>query len=87
MQYERNDVDFHRGTFRACDVVEASPRTRMTAPLSSSSAMKGHDREVDPLRGVVRGWHRVTIFREPLRHAREQLTAAIRASATSSADV
>jgi excinuclease UvrABC helicase subunit UvrB len=29
MQYERNDVDFHRGTFRVRgDVVEVFPRTR-----------------------------------------------------------
>ncbi len=66
MQYERNDMDFHRGTFRVRgDVVEVFPA------YEDDSAVRieffGDEieaiREVDPLRGTVRGpMQRVTIF-------------------------
>jgi excinuclease ABC subunit B len=66
MHYERNDVDFHRGTFRVRgDVVEVFPA------YEDDSAVRieffGDEveaiREVDPLRGVSRGeMKRVTLF-------------------------
>ncbi len=66
MQYERNDVDFHRGTFRVRgDVVEIFPAyeddraVRVEFFGDEVEAI----REIDPLRGVVRGsMSRVTIF-------------------------
>ena len=66
MQYERNDIDFHRGTFRVRgDVVEVFPA------YADDSAIRieffGDDveaiREIDPLRGQPRArMHRATIF-------------------------
>ncbi|KIG14557.1 Excinuclease ABC subunit B [Enhygromyxa salina] len=66
MHYERNDVDFHRGTFRVRgDVVEIFPA------YEDDSAVRieffGDEveaiREVDPLRGTSRGeMKRVTLF-------------------------
>ncbi|WP_106087945.1 excinuclease ABC subunit UvrB [Enhygromyxa salina] len=66
MHYERNDVDFHRGTFRVRgDVVEVFPA------YEDDSAVRieffGDEveaiREVDPLRGTSRGeMKRVTLF-------------------------
>ncbi|MFV8751103.1 excinuclease ABC subunit UvrB [Nannocystaceae bacterium ST9] len=66
MQYERNDVDFHRGTFRVRgDVVEIFPAyeddraVRVEFFGDEVEAI----REIDPLRGVARGpMSRVTIF-------------------------
>ena len=66
MQYERNDIDFHRGTFRVRgDVVEIFPA------YEDDSAVRveffGDEVEaiveIDPLRGTVRGpMKRATIF-------------------------
>jgi len=66
MQYERNDIDFHRGTFRVRgDVVEVFPA------YEDETAVRieffGDDveaiKEIDALRGVPRGtMQRVTIF-------------------------
>ena len=66
MQYERNDIDFHRGTFRVRgDVVEVFPA------YEDETAVRieffGDDveaiKEIDALRGVTRGtMQRVTIF-------------------------
>jgi excinuclease ABC subunit B len=56
IQYERNDVDFHRGTFRVRgDVVEVFPAyEEETASASSTSATRSSAiKEVDPLRGRV----------------------------------
>ncbi|MCA9684362.1 MAG: excinuclease ABC subunit UvrB, partial [Myxococcales bacterium] len=66
MQYERNDVDFHRGTFRVRgDVVEIFPAyeddkaVRVEFFGDEVEAI----REMDPLRGTTRGtMKRVTIF-------------------------
>jgi excinuclease ABC subunit B len=66
MQYERNDVDFHRGTFRVRgDVVEIFPAyeddkaVRVEFFGDEVEAI----REVDPLRGISRGsMKRVTLF-------------------------
>ena len=66
MQYERNDVDFHRGTFRVRgDVVEIFPAyeddraVRVEFFGDEVEAI----REIDPLRGVSRGpMSRVTLF-------------------------
>lgn len=82
MHYERNDVDFHRGTFRARgDVVEIFP------PYEDSTAVRveffGDEidslTEVDVLRGTSRGeMNRVTIF--PASHyvtPKDQLKRAI----------
>ncbi|MGB1700372.1 MAG: excinuclease ABC subunit UvrB, partial [Nannocystaceae bacterium] len=82
MQYERNDVDFHRGTFRARgDVVEIFP------PYEDSTAVRveffGDEidslTEIDVLRGTSRGeMTRVTVF--PASHyvtPQEQLRKAI----------
>ena len=58
MLYERNDIDFHRGTFRVRgDVVEIFPRsTRPSAPCASSSSATRSTAiaEIDPLRGKGR---------------------------------
>jgi excinuclease ABC subunit B len=54
MQYQRNDYDFHRGTFRVRgDVVEIFPRTRRRRRSASScSATRSRAiSEIDPLRG------------------------------------
>lgn len=58
IQYERNDVDFHRGTFRVRgDVVEVFPAYEHETAIrieffgDTIEAIK----EVDPLRGKVRG--------------------------------
>ena len=82
VQYERNDVDFHRGTFRARgDVVEIFP------PYEDSTAVRveffGDEVdsivEIDALRGTSHGqMSRVTIF--PASHyvtPQEQLRRAI----------
>jgi excinuclease ABC subunit B len=58
IQYERNDVDFHRGTFRVRgDVVEVFPAYEQETAIrveffgDTVEALK----EVDPLRGKVKG--------------------------------
>lgn len=66
MQYERNDVDFHRGTFRVRgDVVEVFPSyEENTALRIEFFGDEVEDiSEIDPLRGkVLRKQKRVTIF-------------------------
>ncbi|EDM74130.1 excinuclease ABC subunit B [Plesiocystis pacifica SIR-1] len=66
MQYERNDVDFHRGTFRVRgDVVEVFPAYEDDTAVRVEFFGDEVEaiREIDPLRGVTRGhMKRVTIF-------------------------
>ncbi len=66
MQYERNDVDFHRGTFRVRgDVVEVFPAYEddKAVRIEFFGDEVESIREMDPLRGVTRGsMKRVTIF-------------------------
>jgi excinuclease ABC subunit B len=66
LQYERNDVDFHRGTFRVRgDVIEVFPAYEADTALRIE--LWGDEieaiAEIDPLRGKERRRHeRVTIF-------------------------
>ena len=66
MRYERNDIDFHRGTFRVRgDVVEIFPAYE--DDLALRIEFFGDEieaiREVDPMRGVARGTlSAITIF-------------------------
>ncbi|MBI5515396.1 MAG: excinuclease ABC subunit UvrB [Deltaproteobacteria bacterium] len=66
MQYERNDVDFHRGTFRVRgDVVEVHPAYEEHSALRIAYFGDTLDdlAEIDPLRGrVLRKHRKVTIF-------------------------
>jgi excinuclease ABC subunit B len=66
MQYERNDVDFHRGTFRLRgDVVEVFPAYEDDTAVRIEFFGDEVEaiREMDPLRGVSRGaMKRVTLF-------------------------
>ncbi|MDC0671327.1 excinuclease ABC subunit UvrB [Nannocystis radixulma] len=66
MQYERNDIDFHRGTFRVRgDVVEVFPayEDEKAIRIEFFGDEVEAIREVDALRGAVRGtMQRVTIF-------------------------
>lgn len=66
MQYERNDVDFHRGTFRVRgDVVEVFPAYEddTAVRIEFFGDEVESIREMDPLRGVTRGsMKRVTLF-------------------------
>jgi excinuclease ABC subunit B len=66
MQYERNDVDFHRGTFRVRgDVVEVFPAYEDDTAVRIEFFGDEVEaiREMDPLRGVSRGaMKRVTLF-------------------------
>ena len=58
IQYERNDVDFHRGTFRVRgDVVEVFPayEHETAVRIEFFGDTVEAIREVDPLRGVVKG--------------------------------
>jgi excinuclease ABC subunit B len=82
VQYERNDVDFHRGTFRVRgDVVEVFPAYEQETAIrieffgDTVEAIK----EVDPLRGRVKGAvERVAIY--PSSHyvtPQEQMRRAI----------
>ena len=90
IQYERNDIDFHRGTFRVRgDVVEVFPA------YESETAVRieffGDEveaiSEVDPIRGKVKGeLDRYAIF--PGSHyvtPQEQMRRAIARSARSCA--
>ncbi len=66
IQYERNDVDFHRGTFRVRgDVVEIFPAYEETRALRIEffgDAVEAIT-EIDPLRGkAVRGLQRVAVY-------------------------
>jgi excinuclease ABC subunit B len=66
MQYERNDIDFHRGTFRVRgDVVEVFPA--YADDMAIRIELFGDEveaiREIDPLRGQPRGtMNRAVIF-------------------------
>ena len=66
MQYKRNDVDFHRGTFRVRgDVVEVFPAYEDDTAVRIEFFGDEVEaiREIDALRGVPRGtMQRVTIF-------------------------
>ena len=66
MQYERNDVDFHRGTFRVRgDVVEVFPAYEDDTAVRIEFFGDEVEaiREMDPLRGISRGsMKRVTLF-------------------------
>ena len=66
MQYKRNDIDFHRGTFRVRgDVVEVFPAYEDETAIRIEFFGDEVEaiREVDALRGVPRGsMQRVTIF-------------------------
>ncbi len=66
MQYERNDVDFHRGTFRVRgDIVEVFPAYEESMALRIAYFGDTIDdiAEIDPLRGkVLRKAPRVTIY-------------------------
>src|SRR5438552_1802668 len=56
VQYERNDYDFHRGTFRVRgDVVEVFPANEESIPLRTelSGAVVDALSRIDPLRGAV----------------------------------
>ncbi len=58
IQYERNDVDFHRGTFRVRgDTVEIFPayEEKMALRVEFFGDEIEAIREIDPLRGTVRG--------------------------------
>jgi excinuclease ABC subunit B len=58
IQYERNDIDFHRGTFRVRgDVVEIFPTYEETTAIRVEFFGDEIEsiREVDPLRGKVKG--------------------------------
>ncbi len=58
IQYERNDVDFHRGTFRVRgDVVEVFPAYEQETAIRIEFFGDTIDgiKEVDPLRGKVKG--------------------------------
>src|SRR5205807_6593063 len=66
MQYERNDFDFHRGTFRVRgDVVEIFPAYEETKAIRVELFGDTVEAlcEIDPLRGkVLRGLERVAIY-------------------------
>ncbi len=66
MQYERNDYDFHRGTFRVRgDVVEVFPsyEAEVAVRIEMFGDVVETISEVDPLRGrVIRRVRRTTIF-------------------------
>ena len=66
MQYERNDYDFHRGTFRVRgDVVEVFPsyEAEVAVRIEMFGDLVETISEVDPLRGrVIRRVRRTTLF-------------------------
>ncbi len=83
IRYDRNDMDFHRGTFRVRgDVVEVFPAYEddTAVRIEFFGDEVESIREIDPLRGKVRGsMSRVTIF--PASHyvtPGETMRAAIR---------
>ncbi len=84
IQYERNDVDFHRGTFRVRgDVVEIFPAYEEERAIRVEFFGDEVDaiKEVDPLTGkMIRQLQRVDIF--PCTHyvtSRENLDRAVKA--------
>jgi excinuclease ABC subunit B len=90
IQYERNDVDFHRGTFRVRgDVVEIFPAYEEDKAIRVELFGDEIDavKEIDPLRGrVLRDLRRTQIFpgshyvteKEQLRRAMESIRAELR---------
>jgi excinuclease ABC subunit B len=90
IQYERNDIDFHRGTFRVRgDVVEIIPAYEESIAIRVEYF--GDDieslKEVDPLRGrVIRSLPRVSIYpgshyvteQQQLRRAMDAIRAELR---------
>ncbi len=66
MQYERNDVDFHRGTFRVRgDRVEIFPAYEEAVAIRVEffGDMIDNIAEIDPLRGIVlRKHNRISVF-------------------------
>ncbi|MBM4360644.1 MAG: excinuclease ABC subunit UvrB [Deltaproteobacteria bacterium] len=90
IQYERNDVDFHRGTFRVRgDVVEIFPAYEEHKAIRVELFGDEIDgvKEIDPLRGkVLRDLRRTQIFpgshyvteKEQLRRAMEAIRAELR---------
>jgi excinuclease ABC subunit B len=90
IQYERNDIDFHRGTFRVRgDVVEIIPAYEESIAIrveyfgDEIESLK----EVDPLRGrVIRSLPRVSIYpgshyvteQQQLRRAMDAIRAELR---------
>jgi excinuclease ABC subunit B len=90
IQYERNDVDFHRGTFRVRgDVVEIFPAYEQETAIRVE--FFGDDveaiKEVDPLRGKIKGTlERVAIYpgshyvtpQEQMRRAIESIREELR---------
>ncbi|MBM4374589.1 MAG: excinuclease ABC subunit UvrB [Deltaproteobacteria bacterium] len=91
IQYERNDVDFHRGTFRVRgDVVEIFPAYEEDKAIRIELFGDEIDsvKEIDPLRGkVLRDLRRTQIFpgshyvteKEQLRRAMDSIRAELRA--------
>src|SRR6476660_6518933 len=91
VQYERNDVDFHRGTFRVRgDVVEVFPayESDTAVRIEFFGDTVEAIREVDPIRGkvkgamdryaIVPGSHYVTP-QEQMRRAISEIRAGLRA--------
>ena len=90
LQYERNDIDFHRGTFRVRgDTVEVFPAYEADTAIRIEwfgDTVEGMS-EIDPLRGgVKRKLDRTVIFpashyatpAETMRHAGETIRAELR---------
>jgi excinuclease ABC subunit B len=90
IQYERNDIDFHRGTFRVRgDVVEVFPayEHETAVRIEFFGDTVEAIREVDPIRGKVRGaMERYAIFpgshyvtpQEQMRKAISEIRDALR---------
>ncbi|HVJ92659.1 MAG TPA: excinuclease ABC subunit UvrB [Labilithrix sp.] len=90
IQYERNDIDFHRGTFRVRgDVVEVFPAYEHETAVRIEFFGDTIDaiREVDPIRGKVKGaMDRYAIFpgshyvtpQEQMRRAISEIREALR---------
>ena len=89
MQYERNDIDFHRGTFRVRgDRVEIFPAYEENIALRVEFFGDEIDAlaEIDPLRGtVLRSVHRTSVF--PASHYVTQAGTLKRATATIMAEL
>ncbi len=84
IQYERNDIDFHRGTFRVRgDVVEIFPASEESRAIRVEFFGDTIDAiaEIDPLRGqVIRRLDKIAIY--PASHyvtTRDRLDAAVAA--------
>jgi len=89
MQYERNDIDFHRGTFRVRgDRVEIFPAYEENIALRVEFFGDEIDAltEIDPLRGtVIRSISRASVF--PASHYVTQAGTLKRATATIMAEL